>query len=502
MALLPGRACGSDHLDVRPRNVAVMDRRTFVSSTVGGFVVVLTGCAADNSGSSDSAPNSTASRTDESSATSESATAGSVPEPLDMVRTSWSTDPYAVGSYSFLPVGATPQHRAALGEPVRERLFFAGEATDLDHPSTVHGALSSGWRAAASVAERAEPGEVVVVVGAGIAGLGAAQDLAAAGFDVIVIEARDRIGGRLDTARPAGWPIPVELGASWIHDVEASDLAERAERLGIATAPFDYRQSALQSGRLVSDPGALAAEAYEEIERSLEGAQQNEPDVSIAEALALLRADDPGDVDDATLDWVLASEIVTEYGATADELSAYWGLEEGSDGDDLLVLGGYGQLATDLAAGLDVRLQRPVRMIDTTDDGVEVTTDDGEVIAAGRIVVTVPLGVLRAGSIEFQPPLPDSTADAIASLGMGLLDKIWFRYDTTFWRDDALMWTWADPGGNPLSEWFNLEPVTGEPILLALVGAATARDVATRTDAEIFELAREALQAFVDAQPS
>jgi len=63
------------------------------------------------------------------------------------------------------------------------------------------------------------------------------------------------------------------------------------------------------------------------------------------------------------------------------------------------------------------------------------------------------------------------------------------------------MWTWVDSGDNPLSEWFNLEPVTGEPILLNLVGAATARDVATRSDAEVIELARAALQAFVDAQP-
>jgi len=86
-------------------------------------------------------------------------------------------------------------------------------------------------------------------------------------------------------------------------------------------------------------------------------------------------------------------------------------------------------------------------------------------------VVTVPLGVLQAGSIGFQPQLPVSTAAAIDALVMGPLDEFWFRSDQVVWRDDALMWTRVDPGDNPFTEWFNLEPVTGEPILLALVGA-------------------------------
>ena len=80
------------------------------------------------------------------------------------------------------------------------------------------------------------------------------------------------------------------------------------------------------------------------------------------------------------------------------------------------------------------------------------------------IVVTVPLGVLPARSIGFQPQLPVSTAAAIDSLVMGFLDEFWFRFDQVVWRDDALMSTWVDPGDNPFTEWFNLEPVAGESL--------------------------------------
>ncbi|MFZ1542359.1 MAG: FAD-dependent oxidoreductase, partial [Candidatus Microthrix parvicella] len=69
-----------------------------------------------------------------------------VPEPTAMVRTNWSKDPWARGSYSYLPVGATPELRRALGTPIDDRLFFAGEATDLGDPGTVHGARASGMR--------------------------------------------------------------------------------------------------------------------------------------------------------------------------------------------------------------------------------------------------------------------------------------------------------------------------------------------------------------------
>ena len=273
-----------------------------------------------------------------------------------MVRTSWSRDPYALGAYSYLAVGATPEDRAALRTSIEDRLFFAGEATDEDAPSTVHGALASGGRVAEEIIDAAETTEVVVIIGAGASGLQAAAMLKAEGFAPIVLEARNRIGGRLDTVQPDGWPIPVERGASWVHDVTASDLAKRMADLKIATIPFDYETASIgldgevKSVDMADEDAGVAGDA---LDTALAAAQELEEDVSIADAIDRF-AQVSGD-DRLLLDNLVRAEIVTEYGADAAELSAYWGTEEGSEGDDVLVAGGYAGLAANLATGVDVR---------------------------------------------------------------------------------------------------------------------------------------------------
>ena len=413
-----------------------------------------------------------------------------VPAPLEMWRTSWSSDPFCLGSYSVLGVGATPADRDTLAAPVDARLFFAGEATDSDNPSTVHGAQASGQRVAAEVIAASEPGERIVVIGAGIAGLTAARLLADAGFEVTVIEGRDRVGGRLNTVRLAGWPVPVEGGASWVHDIAASDLDEQLTSLGVQVVPFDYEQAlTVRSGRVVEFETDAVAEA---IDRAIDWAEDLERDTSLAEALERSGAAEALGAE--ALEHFVQTEIATEYGASAAELSAWYGTAEGGEGDDVLVLGGYGTLTDDLAAALDVRLSTTVTAIRRTDDGCTVGVADGAAESADRVVVTVPVGVLASGTIAFEPDLPAEHTAAIGALRMGLLDKVWFRFEEVFWVGDELMWTRVAPG-ELFREWFNLEPITGAPVLLALHGADDARAAARLSDEE---LRRQALAALAD----
>lgn len=415
-----------------------------------------------------------------------------------MVRTSWSKDPYALGAYSYLAVGATPEDRAALRTSVENRLFFAGEATDEDAPSTVHGALASGGRVAEEIIDAAETTEVVVIIGAGASGLQAAAMLKAEGFAPIVLEARNRIGGRLDTVQPDGWPIPVERGASWVHDVTASDLAKRMAGLKIATIPFDYETASIgldgevKSVDIADEDAGVAGDA---LDTALAAAQELEEDVSIADAIDRF-AQVSGD-DRLLLDNLVRAEIVTEYGADAAELSAYWGTEEGSEGDDVLVAGGYAGLAANLATGVDVRTEVVVKRI-VLGDRVLIETS-GDPVEADRVVVTVPIGVLKAGSIAFEPALPDAHQGAIDRIGMGLLDKFWFRFNKPFWSSEALMWTKETEGPEPFTEWFNVHAVTGEPVLLALMGGSVAREWAAASDDDIETAALASLQSFINA---
>jgi monoamine oxidase len=468
-----------------------LPRRTVLKAGLGALATLgLPACSTDDDNGT-TANESTA--TDASTIDPAAAPDGNtVPAPAGMVRTSWSTDPFTYGSYSYLPVGATPQHRADLATPVDDRLFFAGEALDPDNPSTVHGALASGLAAAALANNALDPGSTIVVVGAGIAGAAAARQLTDDGHTVIVVEAQQRVGGRTNTVRSEGWPVPVERGASWVHNTDASDLAAELAALHVATAPFEYDD-------IVLDPnGTLTDGAEDAVQAAIDWAEGQDTDLSLADALQQSGA--AGEADPASLQHFLHTELSTEYGADADELSAWWGTAEGSEGDDLLVLGGYDTLVTTRLEGLDVQLDWPVATIDTGSEQVVVTHADGETITADAVIITVPLGVLKAGTITFTPALPAAHATAIDTLGMGLLDKVWLRWDEPWWSQSAQQWTRvADGEGDAFIEWFNLLDVAGAPVLLGLIGAAEARAWAERSDDDVLAACLASLQQFRNA---
>ncbi len=415
---------------------------------------------------------------------------GQMPAPVSMVRTSWAADPWALGSYSYLPVGATPQARLDLAAPVDGQLFFAGEALATFHPSTVHGAQQSGLAAAARVDEELDAPAVIVVVGAGIAGAAAARALTDAGHEVVVVEARDRVGGRLHSSRPEGWPIPVERGASWVHDTAASDLADQLTELEVAVAPFEYESAVL--GNDAEDDAAAEA-----VQAAIDWAEELDTDVSLAEALQQSGA--AAEVEAGALQHFLRTELSTEYGADATELSAWWGTAEGSEGDDVLVLGGYDALVTSQLAGLDVRLGWAAATIDRTGEQVVVSSAD-DAVTADAVIVTVPIGVLQAEVIDFQPPLPATHLAAIEALGMGLLDKVWLRWEEPWWSTTAQQWTrLATSPDDSFLEWFNLFDVAGAPVLLGLIGGAEAREWSNTPDDDVLAAAAASLQHFHDA---
>ncbi len=452
-----------------------ISRRLFL---ISGTIGVIGACADDNTPSAD--PGSTDGPTDR-------------PPGLDTrtIITRWASDPYARGSYSYLPVGATPDDRLALQEPVLGGLVLAGEHTDVDGPATAHGALASGRRAAEQLLRSGVAGPVLIV-GAGIAGVGAARALVDGGVEVIVIEARDRLGGRIHTDTSLG--VPIDLGASWIHGVDDNPVAELAASLDIewSVTDLDAYVTFDSSGAPIDTQVniAVGAAAVRALEEATDRAEQLDADVDVASMVDVVLDEmvDDGELDGDTRALVLMALrrlVEHEMAADLDELSTWWG-DEGDEirGDEAVLPGGYGALIDALATGIDVRLSSPVAGVSMRDGEATVTTVAGETIAGTAVVVTLPLGVLQSGAVTFDPPLPDTHTAAIARLGMGLLEKVVVVASERTWDTGTDLFGVSRDDGRFI-EWLDLTDHVGSPVVVAFTAGAPAWDLVDVTDDDV-----------------
>ncbi|WP_129590505.1 flavin monoamine oxidase family protein [Cryobacterium aureum] len=464
-----------------------MKRRTFLLGTASGFsVLALAACVAP-------APVPT------TSPSPTTLTPSLVPQPLTVSRTNWSTDPFSRGSFSYAAVGATPEHRAALGQAVDARVFFAGEATAADEPGTVQGARASGLLAASQVRDIAAPGERITIVGAGIAGITAARELVNDGFNVVVIEARDRIGGRIDTVS-ADWPFPIERGPSFVHNTADSFLDDELTALGVKLLPFVRTPEVRTRAGEVVEVSPLGTQA---VAGALSWAANQQQDVSVERALvdsgeaSLSKTPNAEGLSDADwLEYEIATKLKVETGATPSQQSAWYTTDSASADDDQIVLGGYSTLLAGDAEGLELLLSSVVNRVAHDDDGVSLRLGTGESLSADRVIVTVPLGVLKDAAIEFSPALPFAHRGAIGALGMGVVDKIWLRFDAPFWETSARLWTIVGEDAD-FPVWINMMPLTGEPVLMGLIAAENATRLSELDDEAFLAAALTALEPFL-----
>jgi len=336
---------------------------------------------------------------------------------------------------------------------------------------------------------RASRGQVMVV-GAGMAGLAAARQLADAGVDVTVLEARDRIGGRMWTDSSLG--VPIDLGAAWIQGTKGNPLVGLANQAGAATVETDWDDVAVFDARGEVDADAVdaAAQAWERAQHDVDGLTDDAaPGASVQSALAQVT-----DLSDPLIAWNVATDISAEYGADPDELSLEWfGTEGQFDGPDLILPQGYDQLARHLAEGLTIRRGTAVTHIADDGRGVRLDTSSGAV-TADRVIVTVPLGVLKAGTITFDPPLSEAKRAAIARLGFGVLDKVVLAFDEPIWpqKADVLGLVGAH---QPVPVLVNGLSFDAGAVLVGLRGGSAARRGETLTDQQNLDELGTALHA-------
>lgn len=344
--------------------------------------------------------------------------------------------------------------------------------------------------------ERGAAGRRVLVLGAGIAGLGAARRLRRAGADVTVIEARDRIGGRTHTSHL--WPdLPVDMGASWIHGTRGNPLTRLAAKTGVRLTPTSYQRlvSLDAAGGAVDLPSAVRR-AERLVAKARRRAGKADRDLSLRAAIetvpvwAALSPDDR-----RMLRLAINTRIEHEYSGDWSRLSA-WHFDDGADipGGEAILIPGYGPILTHLARRLDLRLNEAVVSVEPLSRGVRVTTTRA-VHEADHAVVTLPLGVLQSGLPRFAEALAPARRRAIDGLGMGLLNKCWLRFDRVFWPSEADWIDFLGPVETLWADWTNAVPATGQPLLVGFNAAAMAETVETLDDRETVASAMAALRA-------
>ncbi|PWN34912.1 amine oxidase [Meira miltonrushii] len=299
----------------------------------------------------------------------------------------------------------------------------------------------------------------VIIIGAGIAGLSCARRLAQrSGIEVLILEGRDRIGGRIHTwdlkdnktynpkeAQKASFPI--DLGASFIHGVSEGHPVKALEKeVGFTTFDSEEDESALifydrQSGK------KLQGEKAEKVAFFSQGPLPKE---NLWSAL-LTRKDDPvyGELweqleSEEEREMVMTmSKLWTGWtGALHWDLSLrWWGAENDFHGGNEVVLPGYQTLiqwSADKATfkGAKVELNKVVEKVQRLrNNKILVEVQDGTKYYADYLISSLPLGVMQNSPPAFEPDLPEGLKQSISNLGMGLLNKIVLRYETAWWRE-------------------------------------------------------------------
>lgn len=258
----------------------------------------------------------------------------------------------------------------------------------------------------------------VIIIGAGTAGLAAAARLQEAGTEVLVLEAAGHIGGRCVTNHDT-FSVPFDEGCSWLHSGPINPLAPLATAAGktLHKAPWEPAHVQTQGYTLTAQEVDAYAAHVEGMWDAIEFAGQDGADVAIDAALP------PG-----PFAHVARNAIAQMLGGDADVTSARDSFNYAHADGDWLVEGGLGSFVKGMHRSVPVRLNCPVQMISTAGHQIEVTTPDGT-LRTDRVILTVSTGVLAAGAIRFDPPLPDSKARAIEMLPNGLLNKIGIEFD-------------------------------------------------------------------------
>lgn len=338
----------------------------------------------------------------------------------------------------------------------------------------------------------------VIVIGGGISGLAAARRLHDASFKVILLESRDRLGGRIHTDHSFGYP--VDLGASWLHGVcNENPLAPLIRGLGLKLYRTSGDNSVLYDHDLESYtlfdkeghkiPQQMVIEVGDAFKRILDETEkvrdEHTDDMSVLQAIWIVLDRHPELRQEGlayeVLQWYIC-RMEAWFAADADMISLKsWDQEQVLSGGHGLMVQGYDPIIKALAKDIDIRLNHRVAKISNGPNKVMVTVEDGTGFIADAAIITVPLGILKANLIHFEPKLPQWKVDAISDLGFGSENKIAMQFDRVFWPDVELLGVVA-PTSYACGYFLNLHKATGHPVLVYMAAGRFACDLEKLSD--------------------
>lgn len=345
----------------------------------------------------------------------------------------------------------------------------------------------------------------VIVIGGGVAGLTAARELRTKfNYNVIVLEARNRIGGRIHSDSSTFGSTntsTIDLGAAWIHGYSQENplfqIVKECNSETFQTDDDDIIFYNADTGGIVNDNEADKAHALFEIllKKASKFADKKEKDISLYSAL---EKSSPSLFQSPLIQFQLSSYIEYDFGASSKELSAwYYDDDKAYKGVDVLFPHqGYSQLVEYISKNIRIDKQVVVSLIDYSGKnkpdssrgggygGVIIHTNRG-MYKARYVICTLPIGVLQTQDVTFHPALHIAKTNAIHRLGSGLVNKVILQFDTCFWPSNVQYFGICHNTPSKYSYFMNCKLFTQENILQTVILGNDAKLVEQQTDEEI-----------------
>jgi monoamine oxidase len=350
----------------------------------------------------------------------------------------------------------------------------------------------------------------VLIIGAGAAGLMAAKLLAEKGKKVIVLEARDRTGGRIHTLNNEYAFSHAELGAEFIHGNLPVTL-NLLKEANIAYPSANAEMWRYENGKF--DRSEQFIDCWDEF---IERLNQLKEDISISDFLDReFNGEEYGGLRDTVWKFVSGYDTADPLTASSFSLRREW---QGEDEQaQHRIQGGYGSLINYLTDRIRsnngvIHLNAIVKQIEWTGGHVQATTAAGDIYEATRVIIALPAGVLQAhhedkGAITFQPEIPDRL-EAINKLGFGSVIKILLQFDELFWEDDkveklagkslrTMGYLFSD---EEIPTWWTQYP-KHIPLLTGWIGGPDAEVLKNNSDVKVLEKALISVGNIFDRSP-